>query len=426
MGLLFRALLLLLLLLVAGTGVALVLMVENEPSLPVSALRTADLRQARVFLESSDPRRLEPGEMAAFTMTERELELLLNYLLENLYGGRSRVAFAQDSAELELSVGLPDNLLGSFLNIRIALTQWTGVLALDEISIGSLELPGWLADPVMQRTHEELKRRIPEYAAAVSAINAFSIGAERINIVYQWQPELLEQISSRGSELLVSAEDRERLLAHTRNLAALLRNPELAARVPLTDLLGPMFGFAQARAGDAVEENRAALLALSMYATGISAARLLGEPAEALPELPRHQLLLSGRRDFAQHFLISAGLAISAGTGAAQSIGLLKEMDDSQDGGSGFSFTDIAADRTGIRFGELAVADPLTARSVQQRLAGQPAESLFMADFRDLPEFLSGEAFTQGYGGVGAPAYDAVVRDIEERIGRMPLFSELE
>jgi len=36
---------------------------------------------------------------------------------------------------------------------------------------------------------------------------------------------------------------------------------------------------------------------------------------------------------------------------------------------------------------------------------------------------LSEEAFLAGYGGVGEPAYEAVVEDIDARIGQMPLFA---
>ena len=109
-----------------------------------------------------------------------------------------------------------------------------------------------------------------------------------------------------------------------------------------------MFQFAQARGGDPVEENRVAILAMTVHTLGISVRRVLGLPANTVQSLGRHKLTLSDRPDVAQYFLVFAGLTVSAGTTFADSIGLLKELEGSQ-GGSGFSFNDIGADRTGVR-----------------------------------------------------------------------------
>ena len=68
------------------------------------------------------------------------------------------------------------------------------------------------------------------------------------------------------------------------------------------------------------------------------------------------------------------------------------------------------------------MAGAAQARDLQELIAGATDETLFMADFRDLPEFLSGEEFRAAYGGVGEPAYEAVLEDIEARIRKMPLF----
>jgi hypothetical protein len=418
MKFLLKSLLLLILLVFAGGITAIMLMLEDAPSVPGEGLAATDLQDARVFIENSDPRRLQSGELSAFTISEQDLELLLNYLLDHLEGGRSQVALGAATAELRLSVRQPVAVLEDYLNLRVVFLQQADVLVLDSLQAGRLIIPGWIADPLMQRVHVELLRRVPEYRDAVASINSFDIADERLNIIYEWQPALLEQLSTRGGDLLLGDAARARLLAHSTQLNALLSVPAPRARIQLVDVLAPMFGFARSRAGDPVEENRAALLVMGLYASETSMAPLLGAQA---PEPPRRDLLLAGRADRARHFLISAALAVSAGTGAAQSLGMLKEVDDSQ-GGSGFSFVDIGADRTGIRFGELAVAGPEQARNLQERVVGMPGEDLFMADFRDLPELLSEEVFQASYGGVGEPAYEAVVQEIDARIGQMPLF----
>jgi hypothetical protein len=417
MKFLLKTLLVLVLLVLIGGVASVMLMLEDAPLVP-GDVPAADLREARVFIENSDPRRLQAGELSAFTISEQDLELLLNYLLDHLEGGRSQVELGAGTAELRLSVRLPSELLEDYLNLRVRLVQQGETLALTSLQAGKLALPGWIADPLMQRTHAELVARVPEYRAALAAIASFALDDERLNIVYEWQPELLDQLSTRGSDLLLSSEERSRLLAHTRRLTEILADSSLGARVPLPQLLVPMFAYAREQQGNPIEENRAALQSLALYASEASFMQLLGEPEPA-----RREPILAGRHDRAQHFLISAAIAVSTSSGVAQSLGLLKEVDDSQAGGSGFSFVDIGADRTGIRFGELAVASPAEARLLQDRIAAMTGEELFMADFRDLPEVLSEQEFQATYGGVGAPAYERVVQDIDARIGQMPLFA---
>ena len=416
---------LLLVVLIVGSSISLFLMVESTPLAGTTgSFSTEDLSQAEVFVQNSDPRNLEPGEVSAFTVSESDLALVIGYTLSQLNGGGAMVSLNNGLAEVGISARLPDNVLGDYLNVQLAVSQSGPDLAIESMKIGGVSIPGAFADPIAQFAHEQLQQ-IPEYVAALQAINGYSITPGQLNIVYQWQPDLIEQISNRGRDMLISPEDQERLLAHASNLASITNDSKFGRDVSVAEFLSPMMLFAKVRGGNAVEENRAAILALSMYVMGISMPRVLGLPRDSVPPMGRHQLLLSERHDFAQHFLVSAALTVSSGTGVADSIGLLKELDDSQ-GGSGFSFTDIGADRTGVRFAELAIRDVATARAVQDKFSYGLPEADLMAEFRDLPEFLDGPTFRRIYGGVGTPAYNQVIEDIENRISRTSFFSELD
>jgi hypothetical protein len=127
---------------------------------------------------------------------------------------------------------------------------------------------------------------------------------------------------------------------------------------------------------------------------------------------------LAGRDDFPKHFLISATLAAQGGGALADAVGVFKEVDDARHG-SGFSFNDIAADRAGTRFGELAVG---SAARLQAAVAAGMAEPDFMPDVRDLPEFMPEADFMRRYGGIGAPAYGRMMSEIEARIAARPLY----
>ena len=191
------------------------------------------------------------------------------------------------------------------------------------------------------------------------------------------------------------------------------------AGLPLARLLPPLFTLAVQRSAggsDALAENRAALLTLALQATGRRLSDLV--PAiRAAPQPPGVTLTLAGREDFAQHFLISAVVALEGGGPLADAIGVYKEVADLRHG-SGFSFNDIAADRAGTRLGLLARRDP---QQLQDRLAQGVRESDFMPDVADLPEFLGRKEFLATYGGVDAPPYRHMLADIERRLDALPL-----
>ena len=131
------------------------------------------------------------------------------------------------------------------------------------------------------------------------------------------------------------------------------------------------------------------------------------------------QTTLRGRPDFPLHFLISAFVAAEGGGPLADAVGVYKELLDAQ-GGSGFSFNDIAADRAGTRLGLRLVRQ---ARATQQRLAEPVTEDELMPSVTDLPEHLTQAEFKRRFGGMGAPAYLAMMASIEARLDRLPLLA---
>ena len=169
----------------------------------------------------------------------------------------------------------------------------------------------------------------------------------------------------------------------------------------------------------AAQEHRALLLTLALYANRrglqalVPAAREWPRPASAT-------VTLAGRTDLPLHFLISAVLAAESGSPLADAIGLHKEVVDAREG-SGFSFTDLAADRAGTRFGERAVRDPLALQAALAALGESLSESALLPEVSDLPEFLSQAEFAQRFGTPQAPRFIALVREIESRLDTLPL-----
>ncbi len=103
--------------------------------------------------------------------------------------------------------------------------------------------------------------------------------------------------------------------------------------------------------------------------------------------------------------------------------GLYKELKDAQ-GGSGFSFNDLAADRAGAYFGQFCTQSGRSARHVQATLAQTREATLFFPVVKDLPEFLPQAEFQRRFGGVGQPAYQRMIEKIDARISALPLYTE--
>jgi hypothetical protein len=243
-----------------------------------------------------------------------------------------------------------------------------------------------------------------------------------LRVVFAWNDQLPAQLQAA----LVPPAEQERLLAYQTRLAELAEpahtpnTPGASRGVPLGSLVQAVLALAAERSAKApaADENRAALVALAFYVNGKGLGAIL--PAAKNWPLPRaRQVTLAGRGDTAQHFSISAALAATAGSPLADAVGVYKELDDAN-GGSGFSFNDLAADRAGTRLGALAVATDQT--RLRQRLAIGLKDTDLLPKVADLPEFMQAAEFTQRFGGVDGARYKKMQADIEARIGALGLY----
>ena len=188
-----------------------------------------------------------------------------------------------------------------------------------------------------------------------------------------------------------------------------------------------VFGLAAERSGSggAVRENRAALLALGGAVGHPSLLDLAGVPGaseSAGPLSRRLALTVHGRRDWARHFLLSAGLAQLAPAGLREGAGLLKERLDAAPGARGFSFADLLMNEAGSRFGDLATRDEAAARALQGRIARGIAEDDLIPRDSALPEGLSVARLESEFGDVHGEGFRVVEAEIARRLGDLPLY----
>ena len=409
--------LLFMLVLVAVAGIESTPLVE-----PARRLSHQDIARIKLLLRQHDPRHLKKQELRTLFLTERDLNLLLEYANPHLLKASGRVDMQPEAMKVRLTVKLPDNPLGGYLNITADLSDVDGRIHIKRFTLGGLSLPVWLLEPLLLQGHRVMLARFDEYRTAVDAISSYQFQEDRLVVVYQLDPSLVERLKQSGKVFLLPESETHRMLAYHEELAR-ISGQYVSRRISLGKVLTPLFQLAAVRtteSGEPQAENRALLLTLTMYALGMNINRFIDVPLEQ-PVKSLHLTVL-GRHDLVQHYLVSAALTVSAGSGLSAAMGVFKELDDSR-GGSGFSFADLLADRAGIRLAEMATGTEPQARLLQKRM-GDPLlmEKDFMPSIVDLPEGIMELEFKHRYQDLDSKSYRIIEDEIESRLSQCKVY----
>jgi hypothetical protein len=249
----------------------------------------------------------------------------------------------------------------------------------------------------------------------MASVKTIHLATDELQLVYQWQDDLADQLKDRGRDLLLPEADRLGVEAYY--VAIALESREFKGKTSLTTLLEKLFILARIRTQDGNDpraEHRALFLSLGLAISGSSYNTLLGEKTNAPAVRPAPMALtLSGRGDLAQHFALSAAISAAGGGGLADAVGIFKELNDSR-GGSGFSFVDLLADRAGVELAQRAMGPD--AEKIQDRMTTHLKESDYMPDINNLPEGLLELEFKSLYEDLDSRDYTLVNDEIQRRI----------
>jgi hypothetical protein len=175
-------------------------------------------------------------------------------------------------------------------------------------------------------------------------------------------------------------------------------------------------GFAIRTTGmDESGQNRATLIAIAMLTGEGEIGKIAGDVYSETRScrIPPQDLTLLGRPDLAKHWSLSAALAAIFGPDIAQSMGTWKEVSDSGPQGSGFSFVDLSADRSGIH---------TAGRALDSDTAAQTAEALAVTQERNLlpiralafSEGMTEQDFQSRYINTESADYDRMIVRIDD------------
>lgn len=407
---------------VLGTALALALALQTQPQVPAAPEPPgAQLAlQARQLWAQLRPGAAPAGALRHTRLGEREINALLAQAGPAARGAwRAQVQISQGRLHLRASHPAPRRL--GWLNLELVWAVDGPVTGapppLVQARLGRLPLPPagvtwlarrWLAQQPWRGTVESLWPMLDGWQATPG----------QLWLHWRWQPERASQALAG----LLSEPEKTALLAQHQVLNEELRRVPAGQAMALPALLQPMARLAVKRLpqSDAATELRALLTTATLHALGRDLGAWLPQRGGFGP-VPPVLLSLREREDMAQHFLLSALLAWQGGQKMAAALGLAKELADTR-GGSGFSFTDLAADGAGARFGALCAAD---AQGLLHRLAAGLPEADFFPEVADLPEYLSVRDFRRQFGPMGGPAYEAQMQRIGQRVAALPLYKGL-
>ena len=409
--------------------ILLLLALETEPLVTHSErLSIDDMERIKRVLKEHSPHRLQAGDLGHVSLTERDLNLLLIHALTYLpHCDRisGNVIFKSNSVYGRLTTILPKNPFGTFLNVTAELSVRSTPIAVGNVYIGDLSVPGWLVKIIGKYCHKVLSRHegYRELADSVRKVKHVQLNKNKLILVYEWDPAVADRLQSHGRDLLFPEDEKKRLLVYHRELTRFLTTQKRSS-VSLAKLLRPLASLAEERSslGNPIVENRALIFVVAIYVVNRNLNDLVGSENAKDKQLPRIMTVtLLGRRDLAQHFMASAAIAASANSNTANVIGLFKEIDDSR-GGSGFSFADLTADRAGVKFAELATGSLTSARLLQRQMRDNLVESHFMPSIENLPEGIMALEFKKTYGDLDNKAYRVVDSEIEHRLSTCKLY----
>ena len=419
-----KALLRVISLLLGAVAVLCVLLIffgiSDTPEIATDWTLTRDdiARAKKILYEGS---KTKPDEIGTIELTQPDINLAANYLFNRYRKSTVRIELKDDIVRFTVTMTLPQNSLGQYLNISFRFgndDDGSKLPSLKKFKAGKLLLPAkfaaFVVDEIIRHTS------LNEYfILATRPIKSIKIDQQKVTISYYSGLENLIQ----AQNALAQGGDNAGFDIYQTKLTEIIAGHDPAWRLSLADLLKPLFTLAYQRSTleNAIEENKMAIMTINNYVNRKETKKFLSFPLSKLKTEKRYPTFLYKRIDLAQHFIASAAITASMNGQVAQAVGEEKELSDAQ-GGSGFSFIDLAADKAGTRFGEMATSSPENARKIQQAMAAIKDYSDFMPDPTDLPEHMDDAEFKQRYQSVGSAVYQELSKQIDDRIAATPIY----
>ncbi len=414
-----------LLVLIIGPFVFLFAAMESKPLVKTHKTATsADAKRARALFKELRTLTSSGKEQRTLKVSQADINSVVAFSARAVPTLRGRAMVGDDAIRITASIKVPG---GKWLNGQIAVAASERGLDVRSVSLGRFELPAAAVVPLV-RFGLNIVFGGDVGTILTTSIDGIAINDKTVSVGIGLSDADRETLTTSVQTTIQNVADVnvEEVRAFYASLDEAVKAGRAGVSSSTTGYLRLMVELVHENApkGDQASIRQSALLALAIYCGHPKVERFIGDVvAKNQRGKPTKcaATTLGGRRDLRQHFIISAGLEAASNGAVAFTIGEFKELLDSSRGGSGFSFDDLAADRTGIRFASVLLKSDVSAwPELADKLSG---ETDVFPGIAGLPAGLSKSEFERRYGDVDSDAYNEVLADIERRIDALAFFS---
>lgn len=401
--------------LIVAALLALLLLVTDAAPL-VAEKPATSAEQAAAVQELAQTARTSraTGEPVALTLDNRDLAALSAMATQGAAPARIEAKVADGTLALAAS----RSVWGRWVNLRAETSGTSQGMPEWRVHVGAVPLPGWLSDWAIAR----LQAR---YFGVDGGLPPLESMLRRLSVQRQ---SVLAQVLLPDGSLLVQAAATGTPTLDQAAVAALYCRLTEAQQVDPQSSLAQQLRRALAGVEATPAGHRTALAALALMAVDPEILPLAGEDgalARCAAMQDRVPITLQDRADWAMHWALSAALEVATNRRLGTLIGEWKELADTRPGAalvipqepSGFSFVDLASDRSGLFIARL-LTDPETLAATRARLIAGDEEDLLPAAALKLNDGLTEAEFTARYGGLDDPRYTAKVAEIDALLRR--------
>ena len=384
-----------------------------------------DISKLKKTLGKANPLKFQRFKHQALVFDEQLLNQSANFALTKMPNTSIAIKLEKNTALTTSSIKLTDNPFDIYINISGEISPSENLLKVSNIYFGWLPVPEFFANQLTPMIMEYAAENHPDYLELLETVKKIEIKKNKLTVNYHWNSGLSKKIKVAGRNFLFAPEQQKLIGVYYKSLGNLSKL-YFWHTIGLHKIIKPIFELAKSRTeegGDPIKENEAAILALGIMASGIRVNHLLQDKnAKPFQNAYFFRLSLNKRRDLMQHFLISSALAVSTNKLLSDTIGLAKEIDDSE-GGSGFSFADLLADRAGVKLAQMATENRASAQQIQQLLTQDTfKEKDFMPPHNKLPESITALEFKKQFIDIHHEKYLFVEQELQRRIASRSIY----
>lgn len=313
-------------------------------------------------------------------LSQHDLNQLIRYgsqKINSLANVAGYVELHPDNSQLllTLNTGLP---LRPYLNAQFNfITKGKNIVLLGG-RFGGMNLPQQGVELLVNMTipYAQQHQQYSTGTQLLQTIEAITVQDKKLSIDFIINQQVKAAIQQQ-LEIILGKDALNRLPFYQQVIEQSFQQ-RLGQRVKLHQVMQELFNVAVTERNaspmsiNTVADNKAILFALFLHTIeSDDAAFLQSEQMFSLPQQPI-EFTIERRKDLAQHYLGTAVITLFANSAIADTIGLYKELQD-QNGPSGFSASDLIADRAGSLLAS-QLLNPATAKHLQQRIAATQNE----------------------------------------------------